>query len=410
LLHKIESAEADSRLPAGYLLGEQRPACGHNGSLGNGSKAAPAGQGPPAKRAAGEPPEEPVLVQLATVQPLPVRWLWPGWLPEGSLCVLDGDPGLGKSSMTLDLAARITTARAFPPFKGPDLGRKPGGVLLMGAEDSLAHTVRPRLDAAGGDSERIWSFEAVRRGDNDRLPVLPDDIELLVDCIRERAVKLLVIDPFVAFLGGEYDAHRDQDVRRCLRPLARLAAELDIVVLLLRHLNKLAGGPALYRGGSSIGITGAARASLIVGRDPEQDRFVLAMNKCNLAPKPLSLAYHLEASGLGCRVVWEESIDLRADQILGHGNPARPRGRPADAGDEARRWLADLLCGGPVAATEILERAKKADIVPKTLQRAKDSLSVRSFRQGEAWFWELPGQNGASPDTTTPFDEEPLPD
>lgn len=333
----------------------------------------------------------PFLVCLADVLPEPVRWLWPSWMPSGSLVVLDGDPGLGKSTLTLDLAARISTGRALPPLEGLDLGYSPAGILLLGAEDSLKHTVRPRLDAAGADNTLIYSLEGMRCAEEpDRAVQLPYDLEEMVETIRTHRVKLAVVDPLMAFLGGEFDAHKDQDVRRCLRPLSKLAEDLDIVILLLRHLNKLSGGPALYRGGSSIGISGAARASLIVGRDPDpaQDRHVLAMNKCNLTKRPESLAYTIEAAGMGSRIVWQGPVDLGPNDILGHG------GAPAKRSDRqtTQTWLSALLADGPVSVEEIEEEAHNAGHGWRTVEKAKKDLGVRSKRDSEAWSWELPGQ------------------
>jgi archaellum biogenesis ATPase FlaH len=338
-------------------------------------------------------PVEPIVVQLSTVPPEPVRWLWPGWLPEGALAVLDGDPGLGKSTLTLDLAARITRGWVMPPGDGRDYGRPPAGVLLLGAEDSLKHTVRPRLDAAGADAERVYSLEAIQQKDTDRPPELPGDLDLMRSRIVAWGVRLVVVDPLMAFLSEQTNAHKDQDIRRCLRPLSRLAGDLGIVILLLRHLNKLSGGPALYRGGSSIGISGAARASLIVGRDPNADRYVLAMNKCNLGARPPSLAYRLESSGLACRIVWEAEVDLRPDEILGHG-PSHAQstapGRPDHELQEACQFLADLLCGGPVSSRDVETRAEQEGHTWRTIERAKVRLKVRSRRQGKGWVWELP--------------------
>src|SRR5262249_5426860 len=145
LLHKIESAEQKSRMSMGYLLGLQSG----NLSVVGAPTDSPPGRAQDANKPP-EPPPEPVLVQLSTVTSEAVRWLWPGWMPEGSLVILDGDPGLGKSTLTIDLTARITTGRVMPPGDGKDL-RGAAGVLLLGAEDSLKHTVRPRLDAAGAD-------------------------------------------------------------------------------------------------------------------------------------------------------------------------------------------------------------------------------------------------------------------
>jgi hypothetical protein len=336
-------------------------------------------------------PPEPVIVDLSSVDPRPVRWLWPGWLPEGCLCLLDGDPSLGKSTLTLDLACRVSRGWTMPPAAGrePDL-RGPAGVLLLGAEDSLAHTIRPRIDAMGGDPSRIHALEAMLSGGEERPVVLPVDLDTARARIGELKIKLIVVDPLMAYLSSEHDANRDQDVRRCLRPMHRLAEEMGLTILLVRHLNKLSGGPALYRGSSSIGIIGASRASLIVGRDPDVDRHVLAMNKINLGPKPPSLAYRIEGHGMASRLVWEEEVDLRAEQILGHTGPARPTGRPDGPYQEARRLLADLLAGGPVEARRVEERAEKAEVSWRTVEKAKKDLGIISRRKGGAWIWELP--------------------
>ncbi len=295
---------------------------------------------------------EPIVIHLSNVQPEALRWLWPQWLGQGMLAVLDGDPGLGKSTLTLDLAARITRGLVMPPGQERDLGREPGGVLLVGAEDPLRYVVRPRLDAAGADSDRIWSFEGIRAGDGEeRNVVLPKDLHLMAEFIRSKGVRLVIVDPLMAFLAADCDAHKDQDVRRCLRPLSKLADSLDIVILLLRHLNKLSGGPALYRGGSSIGITGSARTSLIVGRDPEaDDRYILCMNKTNIGPRPTALAYHIEGAGYTSRIVWEGECGLYPDQILGHGGSEDRLGGL----DLARAWLKEILAKGALPAADAL--------------------------------------------------------
>src|SRR5262249_37177825 len=278
---------------------------------------------------------------------------------------------------------------ALPPLDGRDLGRPPCATLLLGAEDSLAYTVRPRLDAMGADPTLIHSLDAFRTAQgNERLVVLPRDLDRMADFITGHGVRLVVVDPLMAFLSQDTDSHKDQDVRRCLRPLARLADGLRIVVLLVRHLNKLSGGPALYRGGSSIGITGAARSSLIVGRDPLEARLVLAMNKPNLGPWPPSLAYHIEGAGLASRIVWEGEVDLRADQILGHG-PAPKAGRPPDALETAKAFLLALLVQGPCRTAYMQQQATDRGISQSTLDRARADLGVEPYREGNVYFVRL---------------------
>ncbi len=249
LLHKCQ--EADSKpfgKPRGYLLAGSSLRMSAPYRPREAPTSPGGGEGPGASTS-NEPPPEPIIVQLSDVVAETVRWLWHGWMPSGTLVVLDGDPGLGKSTLTLDLTARITTGRLMPPGEGGDL-RGPGCVLLLGAEDVLRYTVRPRLDAAGADNERVFALEGFRAADGHERPVgLPADLERMEEFIVGRGISLVVVDPLMAYLGTDIDAHKDQDVRRCLRPLARLAERTGTTILLLRHLNKLSGGPALYRGG-----------------------------------------------------------------------------------------------------------------------------------------------------------------
>jgi archaellum biogenesis ATPase FlaH len=374
--------------------------------------------GPAAQQqaAAASQEPEPVTVCLADVKAEPVLWLMPGWLPLGELAILDGDPGLGKSTLTLDLAARLSRGHALPPLDGPDLGRGPCSTLLLGAEDSLSHTIRPRLDAMGADCNLVHSLEAMSKDGEERPVVLPRDLERMEAFIREKGVKLVVVDPLMAYLGSDVDSHKDQDVRRCLRPLSRLAGRLRIVVLLVRHLNKLAGGPALYRGSSSIAITGAGRASLIVGRDPMEDRFVLAMNKINVGPVPASLAYRVVGSGMGCKIEWDGECDLRKDQILGHGPPSAlgggpAKGRPATALEAAKHFLVMLLAGGAVETAEVMRRAEERKISRNTLDRARADLNVEPFRRDpdKVRMMRLPARGQAGTQTSGGVDESDLP-
>jgi hypothetical protein len=154
-------------------------------------------------------PEEPIMIHLADVTPQPVNWLWPGWMPRGHLVILDGDPGLGKSCLTLELAARLSVGAALPPLSGPDLGRGPMATLLLGAEDSLKHTIRPRLDAMGADCALIHSYDGVKTGEDERPVILPGDLERIANFIIEHRVGFVVVDPLMAYLGCVYDAHKD---------------------------------------------------------------------------------------------------------------------------------------------------------------------------------------------------------
>ncbi|MBI4506293.1 MAG: AAA family ATPase [Chloroflexi bacterium] len=354
----------------------------------------------------------PVLVLLADVQPEQVRWLWPGRIPLGKLTILDGDPGLGKSLLTLDLAARVSAGRPMPDGTY-GLGA-PGGVVLLSAEDDLADTIRPRLDAAGADCSRIGALTAVCADDKERFATL-GDIAVIREAIArlgERVdARLVVIDPLMAYIAT--DAHVDADVRSRLAPLTKLAAELGVAVVVVRHLNKAGGGNALYRGGGSIGIIAAARAGLLVAPEPGDatgERRILACTKSSLAKMPPALAYRIEAGAAGAvRITWLGETAHTASQLL--ASPAGDDERDAVA--EACGFIREALMDGPRPSNDLQREARAAGIADHTLRRARESLGIRPQRLGFGsageWMWALPEQASREPKMSKmPIDAHPL--
>lgn len=341
---------------------------------------------------ADEPPRPACGILLASVQPQRVEWLWLDRIPLGKLTIIDGDPGLGKSVLTLDLAARVSTGQVMPDGTP---GRQ-GGVVLLTAEDGLGDTVRPRLDAAGADVGRILALDGIPETVGQRLPALPDDAHYIRDAVERMDARLVIVDPLTAYLGPEINSHRDTDCRRALWPLAALAEATGAAVVVVRHLNKAAGGSPLYRGGGSIGIIGAARSGLLVAKDPDNaDRRVLASLKCNLARLAPSLAFDLSSAANGAmRIGWMGQSPHTAESLLAAPRDDEERGAMA----EATEVLRTLLAGGGRPAKEIKRGARQAGVADPTLKRAKVALGVQSRRIGFGtdgeWYWCLPGTGG----------------
>lgn len=332
------------------------------------------------------------LIALSTVQPEHVRWLWPGRIPLGKLTILDGDPGLGKSLMTADLAARVSSGRTMPDGTESDLDGA-AGVVLLSAEDGLADTIRPRLDAVDADTTRIVALQFVIDGASERLPTLAD-LQDLERAIAACNAKLVVCDPLMAFLPGKVNAHSDQEVRQALTPLSKMAESTGVAVLVVRHLNKSSGGSPLYRGGGSIGIIGAARSGLLVAKDPDDEsgaRRILASTKCNLATLPPALAFRVGSMAGGVPyIIWEGATAHTASSLLS----APDDSEGGSAMSEAQDFLRSLLSDGRVAAEEVLREAKKAGISERTLHRAKHTAGIKPSREGFGaggkWWWVLP--------------------
>lgn len=326
-------------------------------------------------------------------------WLWRGYLPFGKLTILDGDPGLGKSALTTDLAARFSRGVEFP-FQNGYL--EPGVTLIVSGEDDIADTIKPRLRAAGADMSRVATL-ALRVDDaGDVIPFsVPEDMPRLRDALGESGARFVVIDPITAFLSAGVQSHNDASVRTAMNPLALLAQQTRAAFLLLRHLNKdTREGKALYRGGGSIGFTGSARSVLLAAPKPSEDGVrVLAQTKANLARPG-------EARSLEWRVIsWSEDeeivqikwlgvCELTADQLL---RPADGR-RDDYARREATAFLRTVLADGPRPSKEVEREAKDAGISPTTLKRARGDAAVHTYRvrsddgKTSAWFQHLTEQ------------------
>jgi hypothetical protein len=327
-------------------------------------------------------------VLLADVVPEAVLWLWHPRLPRGKVVLLEGDPDEGKSSIALDLAARIS-AGAPMPFE--TVGRPAAGVVVLSAEDGLADTIQPRLEAAGADLSRIVSERL------EALPTLDDaGIAHIRALIARVEAVLVVLDPLMAFVPDAVDTHKDHHSRRLLRKLAALAEETGATVLVLRHLRKGSGHRPKDAGGGSVAYTAAARVVLLAATDPgDETRKVLARVKGNLAAPFPALAYRLPAPDGVVRVEWLGETAHTAAELLQEPDDEEERG----ALEEAEAWLRDFLAAGARPPTDVIRAGKRAGHAERTLWRAKRRARVVSEKETGtltgSWFWKLPGDAGA---------------
>lgn len=342
-------------------------------------------------------PAGPVLVCLADVEPREIKWLWPGRVPMGRITLLVGRPGEGKSFLTTDMAARVTTGTPWPD--GSDCPA--GSVILISAEDDPGDTIRPRLDAHYADVRKVHLLSAVRRLGEDGQPyemlftladvaALETALKTLPDC------RLIVVDPIGSFLGGDTDAHRDNEVRGVLAPVAKLAEKYGPAVLVVAHRRKSAGSIADDLVLGSRAFTGIARAVWHLSRDTDnKNRRLLLPGKNNLAPEGNGLAFAIV--GDPAAVAWEhDPVAMSADDALaqenGFGGEDAKSGSQPEARSHAAEWLRELLKAGPREVAGIKHEAEAAGYAWRTLHRAKDELGIRPYRErfGGNWTWKLP--------------------
>lgn len=319
--------------------------------------------------------------------------------------MLDGDPGLGKSTMLMDWAARVSRGDPLPDGEPQD----ERGVLLICAEDDPADTIVPRLMVAGAALKYITLLTELPITDDagnipdpdaKRLLSLPLDCNLIEQMIVGLDIGLVLIDPLFAFLDPELRANSDQDIRQALTPLAAVLQRTHASAILVRHLNKGASSNSLYRGGGSIGIIGVARFGLLVARSREdKDVRILASTKSNLGPPPPSYAFRLtsiEGQDVA-KVDWLGAVHDTADDLLGDTLSTDEQKETASAAED---FITQYLSKGPAQREWIIADGKKVGISVRAIDRAKARLGIKHTRVGlqegsanAMWVWHLPGQD-----------------
>ncbi len=337
------------------------------------------------------------VVRLADVQPERIEWLWPGRIAIGKLTLFAGDPGLGKSLLTAELAAHVTRGRSWPVDGSPC---PKGAVLMLSVEDDLADTIRPRLDAAGADPARVFALPMVRDVDAEgrerrRVPSLVGDLERIEAMLMQRPeIRLVTIDPVSAYLPG-VDSYKNTDMRAVLAPWADMAARRRVALVCVSHLNK-GSGQAIYRTAGSIAFTAAARAVFGVTKDAEDEaRRLVVPVKNNLGKDAGGLAYRVREADNGApRIEWEpDAVHISADEAMAWRSDDEHR----TATDEAVDFLREVLADGPVKAKDVHLEARNAGISDKALRRARERLGIKPRKQGghfgknaQCWVWSLP--------------------
>lgn len=328
------------------------------------------------------------IVAVSDIEPETTDWLWEPFFPWGELAIVEGDPDVGKTTLMMKIIAAVTTGTPLP------LGR-PGAlpsenVLYLTSEDSIAKTIRPRLEAAGADLRRVFVQTA---GASELL--LPGAIGAIEAITRRTRSRMLVLDPLNAYLdASKINVNREQDVRRGLQPAREVAERRRLVVIGLRHLSKNTDRPSLYRGGGSIGLAAVARSVVLVAKHPEDPRLrVVISQKSNLAAdeKKRPQGFVIETDGRGRpRVEWEpEPVEIHADELLG---PKKP-GPSAAVLKQAKRYIKDHLAEGKKPRSFIVDGWVKTGGSIPTLDRAARDLKLVSApneQNAKERDWSLP--------------------
>ncbi len=335
---------------------------------------------------------KPDFILLSEVEPQPVNWLWPNRFPLGKLSLIVGDPGQGKSILSLFMTATVTKGYNWP--EGTPCPR--GSVIILTTEDDINDTIRPRAEAAGADLTKICILNGVTKGDestsepfdlNRHLSQLEEIIKNNKDC------RLVIIDPVSTYLGGT-DSHKDAEVRKTLAPYSRLAAKYNLAIVAIIHMNKDVTKKALYRTMGSLAFMAIARAVWVILNDKDPERRLLIPEKANLSRFPDGLAFRIKDGPIiagqprPVLIFEKDPIKQRADNLI-----SEEREGDFTRVAEAQRWLEEQLQEGDIFATEIMKDGINYGFPRPTLLRAKKKAGIKSIKSSHSldskWKWSL---------------------
>jgi AAA domain-containing protein/bifunctional DNA primase/polymerase-like protein len=352
-----------------------------------------------------------VLAKADQLKPETINWAWKNRFAFGKLAVIAGDPGLGKSTVLIEIAALHSVGGEFPCGEGR--AQQCESVILT-AEDGLRDTLVPRLIAAGADLSKIHFLTGVKTegSDDETLFDLSRDIEVLRKLLLERPnIKLLIIDPLTAYLGATR-AKENSEVRRVLAPLVRLIEETGVACIANNHLNK-GQGKAIYRVLDSVAFVAVGRiVHLIIEDADNHDNRKFLCDKTNIGSKPLGLTYIIQKAWIEdketgepietSRICWgTQHIDETADEALEEASEPTHK-------DDAINFLRQVLADGPMTVSDIEAEARSARVLAenqsisqsKPFRAAREVLGIVPRRTGfgpaGSWSWALPSPVDAS--------------
>ena len=302
-----------------------------------------------------------------------MQWLWNPYIPFGKLTIIQGDPGEGKTTLALRLAAACATGNPLPGMESME----PFNVIYQSAEDGMGDTIKPRLMDAGADLDRVLSIVE----DKKQLSLLDERIE---KAIREHNARLMILDPIQGYIGSRVDINRANEIRTVLKSVSSVAEQTGCAIVLIGHLNKASGSSSAYRGLGSIDFRAAARSVLLIGRlknDPTVR--VIVHDKSSLAPEGKSLAFGL-GDEEGFR--WLDGYDGITPEELLCGFTAETKTAAAE------ELIRSMLAGGQeIMAENVFRAAEGKGISRRTVNEAKKAIpNIVTRKNGKYWFWSLP--------------------
>ncbi len=311
------------------------------------------------------------IINMEDVEVKEIEWLWYPYIPYGKITIIQGDPGEGKTTAILRIAAILSKGEKLPCDERENA---PINIIYQTAEDGLNDTVKPRLIEADADCSRIKVIDESTKN----LTMLDKRIE---QAIAETGARLIILDPIQAYIGAEINMNSANETRAVMSNLCALAEKYSCAIVLIGHMNKGSGNKSTYRGLGSIDFQAVARSVLVVGRIKDNPQIrVIAQSKSSLAPEGDSIAFELNKE-TGFK--WLGKYNISVDELL-NGNQKENKSEIAEI------KLRELLANGKLPQNEIMEIMKEENISKRTIDEVKKKIGIKSLKISDKWYWELP--------------------
>ena len=316
------------------------------------------------------------LILMEDVVSKEVEWLWYPYIPYGKITIIEGDPGEGKTTLVLKLAAALS--RGLPLPCDDDKEYEPIHIIYQTAEDGIEDTIKPRLEKAGADCSMIRVIDETDK-----------ELSMTDNRLEQTKARLIILDPIQAYIGATVDMHRANEIRPVLKHLGIIAEKHNCAIILIGHMNKASGSKSTYRGLGSIDIQATARSVLLVARLRDKPNIrIMAHDKSSLAPAGDAIGFEMtEDNGMVCIGPY----DITIDELLS-GNEGRGKKKLDIAENFIKEYFGSCK---EIISNDILQEAARRGIKRNTLLSAKKKLGITSSKakteDGTSyWTWLLP--------------------
>lgn len=316
------------------------------------------------------------IINGSEIEPREVEWLWYPYIPFGKVTIVQGDPGEGKSTFVLKLAALLTRGEPLPFSENESEG--PMNVIYQNTEDDAEDTVIPRFIQAGGDINRIFFID-----ESDAALSFSD--RRIGETIRRTGARVIIFDPLTSYIGSDISINLANEVRSRMNYLIDVAKETGCAIIIVGHMNKMSGVKAMYRSLGSIDVVGSARSCLLIGTAPDNpDNRIMAVQKSNLAEKGLAIEFTFDES----KAVFLRQLDMTADELVNSFSTSSSH-KSNTKTEKAKEVLVEMLSDGAKPQQEVMAKMSELGISRRTAENAKAELYIKSTKEGNHWTWSI---------------------